>query len=30
MTLNMLGWTTVKDMLFGMTEWEKQGYPTVR
>jgi len=30
MTLNLLGWSTVKDMAFGMTEWEKQGFPTVK
>ncbi|MDQ7842330.1 MAG: rhodanese-like domain-containing protein [Armatimonadota bacterium] len=30
MTLNLLGWTTVKDMAFGMAEWEKQGFPMVR
>lgn len=26
MTLSILGWTNVKDMAFGMTEWEKQGF----
>jgi rhodanese-related sulfurtransferase len=30
MTLNVLGWTSVKDIAFGMTEWEKQGYPVVK
>jgi rhodanese-related sulfurtransferase len=30
MTLNLLGWTSVKDIAFGMTEWEKQGYPVVK
>jgi len=30
MTLNMLGWSNVKDMAFGMTEWEKQGFPVVK
>jgi rhodanese-related sulfurtransferase len=30
MTLNVLGWTSVKDIAFGMTEWEKQGYSVVK
>jgi rhodanese-related sulfurtransferase len=30
MTLNLLGWTNVKDIAFGMTEWEKQGYPVAK
>ncbi len=30
MTLSLLGWTNVKDIAFGMTEWEKQGYPIVK
>jgi rhodanese-related sulfurtransferase len=30
MTLNILGWTNVKDIAFGMTEWEKQGFPVVK
>lgn len=30
MTLNLLGWANVKDIAFGMTEWEKQGYPIVK
>jgi rhodanese-related sulfurtransferase len=30
MALNVLGWTSVKDIAFGMTEWEKQGYPVVK
>jgi rhodanese-related sulfurtransferase len=30
MTLNVLGWTSVKDIAFGMTEWEKQGYLVVK
>ena len=30
MTLGMLGWTNVKDIAFGMTEWEKQNFPMVK
>lgn len=30
MTLGILGYTNVKDMAFGMSEWEKQGYPMVK
>lgn len=30
MTLSILGWTNVKDMAFGMTEWEKQGFAMVK
>lgn len=30
MTLNLLGWTNVKDIAFGMTEWEKQSFPMVK
>lgn len=30
MTLSILGWTNVKDIAFGMTEWEKQGLPMVK
>jgi rhodanese-related sulfurtransferase len=30
MALNLLGWTSVKDIAFGMTEWEKQGYSIVK
>lgn len=30
MALNVLGWTSVKDIAFGMTEWDKQGYPIVK
>lgn len=30
MTLGILGWTNVKDMAFGMSEWEKQGFPMVK
>jgi rhodanese-related sulfurtransferase len=30
MTLNVLGWTNVKDIAFGMAEWEKQGFPIVK
>jgi len=30
MTLNILGWSNVKDMAFGMTEWERQGFPVVK
>lgn len=26
MTLSILGWMNVKDMAFGMTDWEKQGF----
>lgn len=30
MTLIMLGYTNVKDMAFGMREWEQAGYPLVK
>lgn len=30
MTLGMLGYTNVKDVAFGMSEWEKQGFPMVK
>jgi rhodanese-related sulfurtransferase len=30
MALSILGWTNVKDMGFGMTEWVKQGFPVVK
>ncbi|HXF81901.1 MAG TPA: rhodanese-like domain-containing protein [bacterium] len=30
MTLGILGYSNVKDMAFGMSEWEKQGYPMVK
>lgn len=30
MTLSMLGYTNVKDMAFGMREWEQAGYPMVK
>ncbi len=30
MTLGLLGWTNVKDMAFGMSEWEKQGFAVVK
>jgi len=30
MTLNLLGWSNVKDIAFGMTEWEKQNFPIVK
>ena len=30
MTLAILGWTNVKDIAFGMTEWEKQSFPVVK
>ena len=30
MTLSILGWTNVKDIAFGMSEWEKQNFPIVK
>jgi len=30
MALGILGYTNVRDMAFGMSEWEKQGFPTVK
>ena len=30
MTLSMLGYTNMKDMAFGMREWEQAGYPMVK
>ncbi len=30
MTLSILGWTNVKDLAFGTTEWEKQGFTMVK
>ncbi len=30
MTLSTLGWTNVKDIAFGISEWEKQGFPLVK
>lgn len=30
MTLGILGYSSVKDMAFGMSEWEKQGFPVVK
>lgn len=30
MTLGILGYSNVKDIAFGMSEWEKQGFPMVK
>jgi rhodanese-related sulfurtransferase len=30
MTLGILGWANVKDIAFGFSEWEKQGFPIVK
>jgi rhodanese-related sulfurtransferase len=30
MALSILGWTNVKDIAFGMTEWQRQTLPTVK